>query len=427
MESVKAGWMAATLCWANRLMRECNGVRFCCHSVCVCVGCKTTRACRVRPTFSALQAKQQSETHSAPETRCDALTDRQPCYSNSRQSLHVWVDKSAYTGLPLRAGEGAAWSRHGHQHDMVTAAEHVSQPSGQHTMSGPRSIDVAVDVLSTLGAVFWSVQLIPQIIVNWRRKTGAGLQPSMMIAWALAGVPLGIHNILSRQPIALQVQAQILTSLSLLTWAQVMYYDHKLSLRRCTLLLAGLAIVLAIVEVAFVFGFLYGTHDQRVRQRAVLAMAILAALGLSFGVLRHYYDIYRHRTVRGIAWGFVLLDAAGDLTSLLSVTIRSPADRVAAAIYASELVLWIGILIAGLAFNFRTYVHVTLSHHHDIPAVQPDGQQTPQDPEPEEALQGAEHRPESVHSVSSAFSRVIPEVHRSSNWLMRRARRQSSH
>jgi hypothetical protein len=48
-------------------------------------------------------------------------------------------------------------------------------------------------------------------------------------------------------------------------------------------------------------------------------MAILSAIGLALGVLRHYYDIYQERTVRGISWGFVLLDAMGDLTSLLAI------------------------------------------------------------------------------------------------------------
>jgi hypothetical protein len=51
----------------------------------------------------------------------------------------------------------------------------------------------------------------------------------MMILWALAGLPLGIHNILSEQHVALVVQAQILTGLSLITWAQTVYYG-KVSL-----------------------------------------------------------------------------------------------------------------------------------------------------------------------------------------------------
>jgi hypothetical protein len=48
-------------------------------------------------------------------------------------------------------------------------------------------------------------------------------------------------------------------------------------------------------------------------------MAILAALLLALGVLRHYWDIYQHRTVRGISFMFVGIDASGDLFSLISI------------------------------------------------------------------------------------------------------------
>lgn len=48
----------------------------------------------------------------------------------------------------------------------------------------------------------------------------------MMLLWATAGLPLGIHNILANLNVALQVQPQILTSLSLITWSQVMFYGH---------------------------------------------------------------------------------------------------------------------------------------------------------------------------------------------------------
>ncbi len=53
-------------------------------------------------------------------------------------------------------------------------------------------------------------------------------------------------------------------------------------------------------------------------------MAVLAALFLALGVLRHYWDIYVHRTVRGISFIFVAIDAAGDLFSLISVCKISP-------------------------------------------------------------------------------------------------------
>lgn len=53
-------------------------------------------------------------------------------------------------------------------------------------------------------------------------------------------------------------------------------------------------------------------------------MGVSSALLLCAGVLRHYYDIYIHRTVRGISFVFVGIDAAGDVFSLISVCEFSP-------------------------------------------------------------------------------------------------------
>lgn len=41
-------------------------------------------------------------------------------------------------------------------------------------------VPVAANVLGTLGAVCWSVQLLPQIWLNWRRHNATGLQPTMV-------------------------------------------------------------------------------------------------------------------------------------------------------------------------------------------------------------------------------------------------------
>lgn len=70
------------------------------------------------------------------------------------------------------------------------------------------------------------MQLMPQIIVNYRRHDTEGLQGSMMISWAFAGVPLGVYNIVEEFNIALRIQPQILTFLSLVTWAQCLYYGR---------------------------------------------------------------------------------------------------------------------------------------------------------------------------------------------------------
>jgi uncharacterized protein with PQ loop repeat len=71
-------------------------------------------------------------------------------------------------------------------------------PNSMDTQSQQNT--VAINVLGTFGAVFWSIQLLPQIWINYRRPTHTeGLQPSMMLLWAAAGLPLGIYNILSNQ------------------------------------------------------------------------------------------------------------------------------------------------------------------------------------------------------------------------------------
>ena len=63
-------------------------------------------------------------------------------------------------------------------------------------------------------------------MVNYRRHNATGLQPSMMMLWAWAGVPLGVYNIVEGFNVALRVQPQILTFLSLVTWIQCYYYER---------------------------------------------------------------------------------------------------------------------------------------------------------------------------------------------------------
>ncbi|MCJ1236899.1 hypothetical protein MMC14_004882 [Varicellaria rhodocarpa] len=108
-----------------------------------------------------------------------------------------------------------------------------------------------------------------------------------MLLWSCAGVPLGIYNISEKLNVALRVQPQILSVLSLITLGQCVYYE-KTPISR---------------DVAW----------------PTTLTASLSAGFLAAGVLRHYWDIYIFRTVRGISFIFVALDAAGDLFSLLSL------------------------------------------------------------------------------------------------------------
>ncbi|MCJ1434849.1 hypothetical protein MMC27_004219 [Xylographa pallens] len=179
------------------------------------------------------------------------------------------------------------------------------------------NVPIAANVLGTIGAICWSVQLIPQIVLNHRRRSTAGLQPSMMLLWAAAGVPLGIYNIVSAFNVALRVQPQILTLLSLATWMQCCYYGKGWPPSTCLAAAAPLVALCAGVQAALIVALRIAVARE-VRWPVTL-MAVLSACLLAAGVLRHYWDIYTHRTVRGISFIFVGIDAAGDLFSLVSV------------------------------------------------------------------------------------------------------------
>ncbi|KAF3908289.1 hypothetical protein AA313_de0206266 [Arthrobotrys entomopaga] len=213
---------------------------------------------------------------------------------------------------------------------------------------------IAADILGTAGAVCWSIQLIPQIIINYRRHHTTGLQPSMMLLWAFAGIPLGIYNITRNFNIALRIQPQILTFLSLLTWSQCKYYSSKWSLTKCTLVTSAIGIILGGIEAGLIFRLRIPQREGL--QWPLTLMAVLSAVFLSLGVLRHYWDIYKHRTVRGISFLFVFIDALGDLTSLVSIFFEENREILGMVIYGSELVLWIGVMACGGWFNLKPWV-----------------------------------------------------------------------
>ncbi|KAL4916202.1 PQ loop repeat-domain-containing protein [Aspergillus aurantiobrunneus] len=257
-------------------------------------------------------------------------------------------------------------------------------------------VPIAANILGTIGAVCWSVQLIPQIVINYRRHDTEGLQPSMMVLWAIAGVPLGVYNIVEELNIALRVQAQILTLLSLVTWAQCLYYGKKCPIKKCAIAVLSLLITLGAIEAALVFAL--RAADNRDFRWPLILMAVLSAGLLAARVLRHYWDIYVHRSVRGISFIFVGIDAAGDLFSSVSVLFEPNIDVLGMVIYGTELALWIGVFICGGVFNFLPWITERLKKKEN-----PHGQE--QEPKSEqEQEQGQEQEQASLHRMPSSTS-----------------------
>lgn len=205
------------------------------------------------------------------------------------------------------------------------------------------------NVFGTMGAVCWSIQLTPQIILNYRRHSASGLSSAFMLLWACAGVPLGVYNIVADFNVALQVQPQILTALSLVTWAQCYYYERQWTLRKAVA--AGIAIAgfMAGVEVALVYAVRIAVQSGTDWPSTL--MAVLAALFLALGVLEQYIAIWKNQSVEGISFLFCGIDALGDVTSIVSVCFERKLNILALVTYSVEFILWMGVFACGAYFK----------------------------------------------------------------------------
>ena len=90
------------------------------------------------------------------------------------------------------------------------------------------------------------------------------IPPSMMLLWASAGVPLGVYNIVEHFNIALRIQAQILTFLSLLTWSQCYHYGRGWSVGKCALILVGMCTLLGGIEAGLIFALRVSPDKQNI-------------------------------------------------------------------------------------------------------------------------------------------------------------------
>lgn len=138
--------------------------------------------------------------------------------------------------------------------------------------------------------------------------------------------------------------------LSLITWSQCKYYGAGWSLKKIIPCLVLAVLVFGGIETGLVFALRVGR--DREHKWPITLMAVLAAVLLAGGVLRHYFSMFKSRSDAGMSLKFAMLDAGGDVASLLSVVFQSPLSALGLAIYGSELAIWIGLMV--IVVYFRT-------------------------------------------------------------------------
>jgi hypothetical protein len=123
---------------------------------------------------------------------------------------------------------------------------------------------------------------------------------------------------------------------------------------RAVTVIVPVACLMGAAQAGLIIGV--GKAKERDIEWPSITMAVASAVLLAAGVLRHYIDVYMHRTVRGISFIFVGIDALGDVFSRVSVVFQPTLDVLGMVIYATELVLWIGIFLCGAYYNLLPWL-----------------------------------------------------------------------
>ncbi|KAH9973583.1 PQ loop repeat-domain-containing protein [Lactifluus volemus] len=216
------------------------------------------------------------------------------------------------------------------------------------------SAPVAENVFGTMGAIFWTVQLIPQLIKTWRTKSTEGLSPWLVFLWGIAALPLGVYVIVQDLNIPLIVQPQLFGLFSLLSWGQCLYYGTAHSRTWCTAVLGCTLALWGALEVAFVFAlrpsYRRGTPAGKT---GVQFFGILSSALISIALLPQFYEIYKYRAVLGISLVFMAIDCLGGIFSVLSLVFKHRFDAIAAVTYSLVVVLDGLVLVLALVLNPR--------------------------------------------------------------------------
>ncbi|KAJ7289263.1 PQ loop repeat-domain-containing protein [Mycena rebaudengoi] len=213
---------------------------------------------------------------------------------------------------------------------------------------------VAENAFGTLGAICWTVQLLPQIWKSWREKSTLGLSPWLVLLWGIAAAFLGAYSIILNLNIPLILQPQLFGILSLVSWSQCQYYEHNRSQKAAFAMGVGMMLLVGGFESLMVFttrpSYLAGSVAAA---RAVQFFGISSSVLISVALLPQYVEIWRHREVVGISITFMVVDMLGGVFSDLSLAFKESFDIVAGVAYTLVVVLDGAIIIAAFILNPR--------------------------------------------------------------------------
>ncbi|KAJ5759916.1 hypothetical protein N7520_007072 [Penicillium odoratum] len=219
-------------------------------------------------------------------------------------------------------------------------------------MSVGDNVTLASNVLGTIGTTLWCVQLIPQIWYNWRRKKTDGFPAAMMFLWASCSVPMGAYLILQKVNIPLQIQPQIFGFFSLVSWCQVLYYNHNYSRLKASLVCLGCSALFGGIEALLILT-LRIPYSKGVSWPDIV-VGVVAAILLTAGLLPPYFELWkRDGRVIGFNWVFLSIDTLGGMFSLFALAAQGSFDILGGIMYILVIILEGGIYVSHIVWRIR--------------------------------------------------------------------------
>lgn len=207
--------------------------------------------------------------------------------------------------------------------------------------------EVAENVLGTIGTVLWCIQLVPQIIRNYKVKDCTGLPPVMMFLWCACGVPFLIYFNGTNASVPLKIQPVLFTFFCLISWVQSLYYPPvEMPKKKLFLYVAAFLAVAVGSQVGFIL-WLRPLYNRDIKW-PMLIIGIVASILLVLGLVPPYFELAKRKgRVVGINFVFLSMDASGAFFSLLSVVVGNM-DVMSLILYALVLVMELVIFASAI-------------------------------------------------------------------------------
>ncbi|KAI9862000.1 MAG: hypothetical protein M1824_001744 [Vezdaea acicularis] len=220
-------------------------------------------------------------------------------------------------------------------------------------MAPQTSIPTSANVLGTIGTVLWCIQLVPQIIQNYRTKDTTGLPLLMLTLWAICAPPFGVYNIVQNFNLPLQIQPQIFGFVCLITWAQVLIYSHKWPTWKAVVAVIAMVVCFAGFQLLFVFT-LRGPYARGV-EYPVTIVGVAAGIILAVGLIPPYFELSKRRgRVVGINFVFLTMDWLGAFFSFMAVVAQTHFDILGGTLYLLVIILEMGLFFSHGVWLYRT-------------------------------------------------------------------------